>query len=105
MKWSQKSQRLSRSARIGSSERARIWPSESRKLRAPGARPSSVELTPRERGVLRLMAEGCASKQIADEFNISVNTVNNHRAGIYAKLGVHSATAAVKWFWRALASS
>ena len=97
MKWSQKTQRLSRSARIASSERARIWPSESRKLGAPGARPSSVELTPRECEVLRLMADGYASKQIAEELKISVNTVNNHRASIYAKLGVHSATAAVKW--------
>ncbi len=97
MKWSRNTQRLSRSARIASSERPRIWPSGSRKLGPPGARLSSVELTPRECEVLRLMADGYASKQIAEELKISVNTVNNHRAKIYAKLGVHSATAAVKW--------
>ncbi len=56
-------------------------------------------LTPRERDVLRLVADGCSTKMIAAALNLSVNTVNNHRAAIHAKLGVHSATAAAKLYW------
>jgi DNA-binding CsgD family transcriptional regulator len=50
----------------------------------------------REREVLKLIAEGYPSKQISDVLQISINTVNNHRASIYAKLGVHSATCAAR---------
>ena len=56
-------------------------------------------LTRREEEVLRLMAEGEASKGIADELKISRNTVNHHRDAILKKLNVHNATAAVKWYW------
>jgi DNA-binding NarL/FixJ family response regulator len=48
-------------------------------------------LTSREREVLELIEAGHASKQIAGALKISINTVNNHRASILAKLGAHSA--------------
>jgi predicted ATPase/DNA-binding NarL/FixJ family response regulator len=51
-------------------------------------------LTRREREVLRLVADGCSNKQIADELSVSVRTVENHVAHIYTKLGVQSRVAA-----------
>jgi len=59
-------------------------------------------LKPREWQVLRLIAEGHASKQIGALLEISINTVNNHRAAILAKLGTHSAAGAVNLLVTAL---
>ncbi|MGM0403871.1 MAG: response regulator [Thermodesulfobacteriota bacterium] len=50
-------------------------------------------VTPREREVLKLIAEGYANKEIGELLNISVKTVEKHRANIMAKLKVHSASA------------
>ena len=44
-------------------------------------------LTPRERQVLKLIAEGKTSKEIADTLIVSYRTVQNHRANICRKLG------------------
>ena len=46
------------------------------------------ELTPRETEVLRLVAQGYTSQQIADQLSISTNTVETHRAHIMEKLGL-----------------
>jgi len=48
------------------------------------------ELTPRERQVLVLMAEGLTTKQIANELEVSVKTVESHRQHIMEKLGDNS---------------
>jgi DNA-binding CsgD family transcriptional regulator/pimeloyl-ACP methyl ester carboxylesterase len=45
-------------------------------------------LTPRERDVLRLIAQGDSSKEIGARLEISVNTVDRHISNIYRKLGV-----------------
>jgi len=50
-------------------------------------------LTPRERQVLKLIAEGYKSKGIADLLCISEKTVAKHRANIMTKLDLHSASA------------
>ena len=47
-------------------------------------------LSPREREVLQLLAEGKASKEIASHLNISVATVESHRRQIADKLELHS---------------
>jgi DNA-binding NarL/FixJ family response regulator len=47
-------------------------------------------LTPREREVLQLLAEGRINKEVASALGISVLTVDTHRANIMHKLGVHS---------------
>jgi DNA-binding NarL/FixJ family response regulator len=47
-------------------------------------------LTEREREVLRLVAEGLATKEIAARFDISARTVETHRANIMRKLDLHS---------------
>ena len=45
-------------------------------------------LTPRERDVLKLIAEAHTSKEIAEALTLSVKTVESHRANILAKLGM-----------------
>lgn len=47
-------------------------------------------LTPRQREVLQLVAEGKSSKEIAAALNISVKTVEFHRNSLMDELGVHS---------------
>jgi DNA-binding NarL/FixJ family response regulator len=46
-------------------------------------------LTQREREVLQLVAEGHSNPEIAEILNVSVKTVEKHRAALMAKLGVH----------------
>jgi DNA-binding CsgD family transcriptional regulator len=53
------------------------------------ARPA-VPLSGREREIVRLAAEGLASKDIANRLFLSVRTVNNHLQHAYTKLGVTS---------------
>ncbi|MGM0452444.1 MAG: response regulator [Thermodesulfobacteriota bacterium] len=50
-------------------------------------------ITSREREVLKLLAEGYSNKEIAVFLNISVKTVEKHRANIMSKLNLHSAAA------------
>jgi two-component system response regulator DctR len=50
-----------------------------------------AELTERERSVLDLVIEGLPNKLIADQLNISVRTVEVHRARVFDKMGVKSA--------------
>jgi LuxR family maltose regulon positive regulatory protein len=52
-------------------------------------------LTARETEVLRLMAEGAASRDIAARLGISYATVRSHIRSLGAKLGVHSKGEAV----------
>ena len=49
------------------------------------------ELTERERDVMRLVVEGLPNKLIADELDISVRTVEVHRARVFDKMEVKSA--------------
>jgi DNA-binding NarL/FixJ family response regulator len=53
---------------------------------------SRSRLTPREREILQLLAEGKSNKEIASLLGISVNTAEAHRANIMLKLGFHSIT-------------
>ena len=52
-------------------------------------------LTPREIDVLRLIAKGNASKEIAGQLSLNEETVKGHVKNILAKLGVHDRTHAV----------
>jgi len=52
-------------------------------------------LTPREKEVLRLMAEGVASREIASRLGISYTTVRTHIRSLGSKLGVHSKLEAI----------
>jgi DNA-binding NarL/FixJ family response regulator len=64
---------------------------------AGGADPVS-ELSPRELEVLRHLAAGLSYKQIATQFDGSINTVRTHIKRIYDKLHAHSRTEAVRTF-------
>ncbi|MFD2230257.1 LuxR C-terminal-related transcriptional regulator [Alkalimarinus sediminis] len=46
------------------------------------------ELSPRERQVAKLLAEGLTTHQISDHLNISIKTVETHRSHIFKKLGI-----------------
>jgi two-component system nitrate/nitrite response regulator NarL len=52
-------------------------------------------LTPREREVLRLLAEGCDSKAIAGRLGLSVHTARDHVQSVLEKLDSHSRIEAV----------
>jgi len=54
-------------------------------------------LSAREREVLQLLAEGCATKEIADRLNLSVKTVESHRKSVMDKLEIHSVAELTKY--------
>ena len=56
-------------------------------------------LTGREHEVLVAMARGLDNAEIGDRLRIAENTVRNHLAAVYSKLGVGSAREAVAWAW------
>ena len=61
----------------------------------PNGKRQPTDLTPREHDVLRALARGARSSEIAAELGISERTVKAHLASVYQKLGVESRTAAV----------
>jgi DNA-binding NarL/FixJ family response regulator len=58
-----------------------------RRVRQGDDLPESI-LTPREEEVVKLIAEGHSSKEIAETLVISAKTVDRHRANILQKLGL-----------------
>lgn len=60
-------------------------------------RPAEDPLTEREREVLRLIAEGLTSKEIAARLDISPYTVERHRANAMGKLGLHNRAELVRY--------
>jgi DNA-binding NarL/FixJ family response regulator len=54
-------------------------------------------LTPREQEIMRLLAEGFPTKEIAKKLFISPKTVENHRSNIMGKLGLHSTIELVRY--------
>lgn len=68
--------------------------------RPAGATSPLDRLSRREREVLALMANGAASREIAERLCISLTTVRNHTQNILAKLGVHSKLEAVALAFR-----
>jgi DNA-binding NarL/FixJ family response regulator len=54
-------------------------------------------LSPREQEVVKLIAEGYSSKEIADALVISEKTVERHRANILEKLGMHDRVALTRY--------
>jgi len=57
---------------------------------ANGGNGTEEVLTERQREVLRLIAQGCSAKEIANRLNISVRTAEFHRAAIMERLKLHS---------------
>lgn len=57
----------------------------------------SDPLTPRERQVLHLIAEGKTTKEIAHLLGVSVKTAESHRTRVMAKLGIHNTAGLVRY--------
>ncbi|MAQ40966.1 response regulator transcription factor [Mesonia oceanica] len=57
----------------------------------------NIELSPREKEVLKLLGEELTSKEISEQLFISVNTVETHRKNILLKTGAKTTTGAVKY--------
>ncbi len=58
---------------------------------------SPGQLSPREREIVQLLAEGKSNKEVADILGISVKTVETHRARIMGKLDLHSISDLVRY--------
>lgn len=56
------------------------------------AAPLLGKLTPRERSILELIAQGRTNRAAAGQLSVSQKTVEKHRANLMRKLGVHNAT-------------
>ncbi|MGU3315101.1 PAS domain S-box protein [Sphingomonas sp. M6A6_1c] len=66
-------------------------------LRRPQTQSPAEDLSPREREVLGLICDDLDDTGIAERLSLSRNTVRNHVARIYAKLGVSRRSGAVIW--------
>lgn len=58
---------------------------------------STASLTKREKEILQLIAEGYSNKDMADNLNLSLNTIHVHRNNIMQKLNIHKETALVRY--------
>ena len=86
---------------LGEQGKAKVTtPAETAQPARPMTKPSASSpdgLTAREVEVLRLLAQGMTSAQIAEQLVIGVVTVNFHVRSIYSKLGVTSRAAAARY--------
>ncbi|HVT41505.1 MAG TPA: response regulator transcription factor [Acidimicrobiales bacterium] len=62
--------------------------------RGPEVDPRLASLTPQERRILDLIAEGCTNRQIADTMFLAEKTVKNYVSNLLAKLGMERRTQA-----------
>src|SRR5438067_4319828 len=54
-------------------------------------------LTPRQREILQLIAEGMTSRQIAEELKVHIKTVESHRMHLMKRLGIHDVAGLVRY--------
>ena len=98
---------LAEAIRAAHSGQAYLHPAVARRViddylsRIPASDASVAEpherLTPREREVLQLAAEGHSTRAIAGLLCLSTKTVEHHRASVMTKLGLHGQTELVKY--------
>lgn len=94
--------------RAVSQGQAYLYPSVARRLLddylrrvEAGEETGGIEnLSAREKEVLKLIAEGLTSREIAQRLYLSANTVERHRANIMGKLNLHSRTELIKYALR-----
>lgn len=72
-----------------------------RQLSVPATTPAgpTEPLTPRERDVVRLVAEGRTNAEIAEVLHLAAGTVKNHIATIHRKLGTRNRVGIAAWAW------
>jgi DNA-binding NarL/FixJ family response regulator len=78
---------VSKGKRIGWSQNAMAVPMERRRR---GWGDPSHAITPRQKEILRLVAQGLTNKQIADQLKISVRTIEVHRFNLMRRLRVRN---------------
>ena len=66
-------------------------------LQRVGGESAADVLTPRQREVLKLVAGGKSTKEIAFDLNLSVKTVETHRAQIMERLGIRDVAGLVRY--------
>jgi len=67
-------------------------------IRRTGDKAGALEqLTPRQREILQLIAEGHSTKKIAHTLQVSVKTVETHRAQLMERLGIHDVAGLVRY--------
>lgn len=68
-------------------------------LRWGDIRPADISngLTPREREILQLIAEGYTNKEIAEILSLSVKTIQSHRSNLMSKLDLHDRGELIKY--------
>jgi DNA-binding NarL/FixJ family response regulator len=66
-------------------------------LKPTEADRGGTRLTPRQREIVQLLAEGKSSKEVAVALDLSVKTAETHRANIMRKLDCHSVSAVVRY--------
>ena len=77
-----------------------IHPRAARQLLLARASGSTVELSPRETEVLRLVVAGLANKQIARRLGITERTVKAHLTSVFQRIGASDRTQAALWAQR-----
>jgi DNA-binding NarL/FixJ family response regulator len=85
---------ISRPVVDGYMERVSSHPGKGGKEHGPGL---SNVLTPRQQEVLRLLAEGRSTKEIAFQLELSIKTIETHRAQIMERLDVHDLAGLVRY--------
>jgi DNA-binding NarL/FixJ family response regulator len=65
--------------------------------RPRAAESGGIRLTPRQREIVQLLAEGKSSKEVAVTLDLSVKTAETHRANIMRKLDCHSVSEVVRY--------
>lgn len=68
--------------------------------RVSTATEAADHLTPREREILELLAQGMSNDEIAEALTVEVSTVKSHLVRILTKLGVRSRLQAVVWAYQ-----
>jgi DNA-binding NarL/FixJ family response regulator len=68
--------------------------------RVTDARPAGVRLSPRQRQVLQMIAEGRSTKEIAAALQLSIKTVETHRAQLMDRLDIHDVAGLVRYALR-----
>ena len=90
-----------RSAVTGLLEGGRFFSSQIKEVLvndpSPATPVNEVTLTRREKDILRLIAEGYSTKEIADRLFLSINTVETHRKNMLFKSGLRNMAHLIKW--------
>lgn len=84
-------------AAVRNASRGRRYVSPLLAAKLSGVKPDANNLTPREREVLRLIALGHTSVEIAQTLGLSPRTIETHRARIHRKLGLDTRAELVRY--------